>query len=88
MWSRSAIARLRGGRRAGLALAKNEIEVDRGRPEIDFWVDGTEVPDLHHTDWPLDNYDSVRFGFEKYAGPGLDVWYDDIAIGTERIGCP
>ena len=57
------------------------------RPEIDVWVDGTEVPDLHHTDWPLDTYDSVRFGFEKYAGPGIDVWYDDIAIGTERIGC-
>ena len=45
------------------------------------------MPDLHHTDWPLDNYDIVRFGFEKYAGPGLDLWYDDIAIGTERIGC-
>ena len=45
------------------------------------------MPDLHHTDWPLDTYDSVRFGFEKYAGPGIDVWYDDIAIGTERIGC-
>ena len=65
-----------------------EVLIDRARPEIDFWVNGTEVPDLHHTDWPLDNYDSVRFGFEKYAGPGLDLWYDDIAIGTERIGCP
>jgi hypothetical protein len=29
----------------------------------------------------------VRFGFEKYAGPGIDIWYDDIAIGTQRIGC-
>jgi len=64
-----------------------EVLIDRGRPEIDFWVDGVEVPDLHHTDWALDNYDTVRFGFEKYAGPGLDIWYDDIAIGTERIGC-
>ena len=35
----------------------------------------------------LDGYDTVRFGFEKYAGPGLDIWYDDIADGTERIGC-
>ena len=64
-----------------------EALIDHTRPEIDVWVDGTEVPDLHHTDWPLDTYDSVRFGFEKYAGPGIDVWYDDIAIGTERIGC-
>jgi len=64
-----------------------ELLIDAGRPEVDFWVDGAEVPDLHHTDWPLDRYDTLRFGFEKYAGPGIDIWYDDIAIGTARIGC-
>lgn len=64
-----------------------ELLIDAAHPEIDFWVDGTEVPDLHHTDWALDRYDTVRFGFEKYAGPGIDSWYDDIAIGTVRIGC-
>jgi len=64
-----------------------EVLIDHARPEIDVWVDGVEVPDLHHTDWALDSYDSLRFGFEKYAGPAIDIWYDDIAIGTERIGC-
>jgi len=64
-----------------------EFLIDAGHPELDFWVDGTEVPDLHHTDWALDHYDTLRFGFEKYAGPGIDIWYDDIAIGTSRIGC-
>jgi hypothetical protein len=64
-----------------------EALIDHAKPEIDVWVDSTEVPDLHHTDWPLDSYDAVRFGFEKYAGPAIDIWYDDIAIGTERIGC-
>ena len=64
-----------------------EVLIDHARPEIDVWVGGVEVPDLHHTDWPVDNYDTLRFGFEKYAGPGLDVWYDDIAVGTARIGC-
>src|SRR5450755_608997 len=39
------------------------------QPEIDFWLDGVEIPDFHHTDWPADNYDTLRFGFEKYAGP-------------------
>jgi len=29
----------------------------------------------------------LKFGFEKYAGPAVDVWYDDIAIGTQPIGC-
>jgi len=64
-----------------------ELLIDAGRPEIDFWLDGVEAPDLHHTDWALDSYDTIRFGFEKYAGPGIDIWYDDIAIGTARIGC-
>ena len=64
-----------------------EALFDHGGPELDVWVDGVEVPDLHHTDFPLDSYDSLRFGFEKYGGPALDIWYDDIAIGTARIGC-
>ncbi len=57
------------------------------KPEIDFWLDGLEIGDFHHLDWPADAYDSVRFGFEKYAGPELDIWFDDIAIGATRIGC-
>jgi hypothetical protein len=64
-----------------------EVLLDSSKPEIDVWVDGQEVPDLHHTDFPLDDYDNLRFGFEKYAGAAMDVWYDDIAIGTEPIGC-
>ncbi len=32
-------------------------------------------------------YDRLRFGFEKYVGPVGDVWYDDMAIGTARLGC-
>jgi len=64
-----------------------EVLIDHGGPELDVWVDGIEVPDLHHHDFPLDSYDSLRFGFEKYGGPALDIWYDDIAIGTARIGC-
>jgi hypothetical protein len=65
-----------------------ELLLGSGSPgEVDVWVNGVEVPDLHHTDWAVDNYDNVRFGFEKYAGPAVDIWYDDIAIGTQRIGC-
>ena len=76
----------------GVSLATNgwtcvELLLDHNGPEIDVWVDGVEVPDLHHTNFALDNYDNVRFGFEKYAGPAVDIWYDDIAIGTQRIGC-
>ena len=64
-----------------------EILLDHVKPEIDVWINGAEIADMHHTNYPLDNYDNLRFGFEKYAGPALEVWYDDIAVGTERIGC-
>ena len=64
-----------------------EVLVDHGGPEIDVWVDGTEIPDLHHTDFAVDAYDSLHFGLEAYGGTVSDIWYDDIAIGTARIGC-
>ena len=47
----------------------------------------TVVPDLHRTDWQQENYDVLRFGYEKYAGPDADIWFDDLAVGNERIGC-
>lgn len=64
-----------------------ELLFDSAAQEIDTWVEGVEVPDLHRSDWPVDAYDALRFGFEQYAGPASDIWYDDIAIGTEPIGC-
>ncbi len=64
-----------------------EVALDHEKPEVQVWLDGAEIADLHHTDWPLDAYDTLRFGFEKYAGPVSDVWYDDIALGRERLGC-
>jgi hypothetical protein len=54
---------------------------------VDFWVNGVEVPDLHRTDWKQDPLGAFHFGFEKYAGPDVDIWYDDVAIGTQPIGC-
>jgi hypothetical protein len=64
-----------------------EILLDHNTPAIDVWVNGAEVPDLHSTAWKIDAYDYLRFGFEKYAGPASDIWYDDIAFGTQPIGC-
>ena len=64
-----------------------EILLDHNTPAIDVWVNSVEVPDLHSTAWKIDAYDYLRFGFEKYAGPASDLWYDDIAFGTQPIGC-
>jgi len=54
---------------------------------VDVWVNGKAVPDLHRSDWKQDALGTFQFGFEKYAGPDADIWYDDIVISTEPIGC-
>lgn len=54
---------------------------------VRFWVDEVEVPDLNVTDWQQDALGSFHFGFEKYAGPDTTIWYDDIVISIEPIGC-
>jgi len=64
-----------------------ELLLDAPNTTIDVWVEGKEVPDLHVTNLAHENYDAIRFGFEKYAGPVADLWFDDIAIGTQAIGC-
>jgi hypothetical protein len=64
-----------------------ELLLDSPNTEIEVWVDGVDVPDLHVTNLAHENYDELRFGFEQYAGPVSDFWYDDIAVGSARIGC-
>ncbi len=53
---------------------------------------------LHVTDWgqfghtpTLDwspTYERLRIGYQSWnADTPLDVWYDDVVIDTERVGC-
>lgn len=55
--------------------------------ELRAWLDGAEIGDLHLTDWQQDPLGELRFGYEKYAGPNAEIWYDDIAVSGEQIGC-
>lgn len=70
-----------------------EVLFDGAHDELRVWFEDTEVPELHVTDWKQGitgwspTYAAVRFGYEKYSGPSMEVWYDDIAIGTGHIGC-
>lgn len=54
---------------------------------LQVFVDGTEVPELHVTDWGPYDYRLFKFGFEKYHGADKTLWYDDLALGSQRIGC-
>jgi hypothetical protein len=65
--------------------------------ELRVWLDDAEITRLHVTNWnpPPPNlawspaYERAEIGFEAYGGQGdIDIWYDEIAIGKNRIGCP
>jgi hypothetical protein len=82
----------RDGNKPGVVFAPMtwvcvEAFLDPEHSTIDVWVDGKEVPDLHRTDWQQDPIGAFHFGFEKYAGPDATLWYDDIAVGEQPIGC-
>jgi hypothetical protein len=64
-----------------------EAEFDGTGAETRVFVDGTEVTQLHTTDWGQQTYQVFKLGFEKYHGGPKTLWYDDLAIGPERISC-
>jgi hypothetical protein len=33
-------------------------------------------------------FNTFKFGFNKLHGPARAVWYDDVAVGPTRPGCP
>lgn len=66
--------------------------------EMHFWIDGKELTDIavpptgvNGTVWKAPNFDSFYFGWITYAtdtsSDHYDIWYDDIAMDTARIGC-
>jgi hypothetical protein len=75
-----------------------EFLFDGGGNELRLWMDGTELDRLHVTDWGQfghtptpawsPTYDRLRIGYQSWnADTPIDVFYDAIAIDTQRIGC-
>ncbi len=70
---RTLRASIDGVARAGLALDTTPT------PDIDQqWLNGPA--------W-RPRLQNIRFGWEAYGGPAMNLWFDDIAIGTAPIGC-
>lgn len=63
-----------------------EFMFDGPGAQVRVWVDGEEVSKLHAMGWTA-TYETFKFGYERYHGPDKTLWYDDLALGTERIGC-
>ena len=78
-----------------------EFMVNGSAGTMDTWVNGAQVAGLHEDGTPTQDVDGqwlsrtnwrpsladFRLGWESY-GEGADtLWFDDIALGTSRIGC-
>ena len=88
---------------AGLSLDADhwycvEAMFDGGNNEFRVWFDSVENTALHVTDFkarPTDpprtmwapSYRFVKIGAQNYSGDIGQIWYDDVAVGTQMIGC-
>jgi hypothetical protein len=78
-----------------------ESHFDEAAGTIDTWVDGNEVaglvengtptPDVS-TQWLSDagwkpSLADFRIGWESYSGQTMTLWFDDVALAAQRIGC-
>jgi hypothetical protein len=78
-----------------------EFMIDGKTPALQTWLNGTAVTGLTVDTTPTPDVDSqwlrksdwhphlsdVRFGWESYGNDANTLWFDDVALGTSRIGC-
>jgi hypothetical protein len=79
-----------------------EWEFDTNQNSMHFWLDGKALTDLTMTDtgqgcvhqsasfeWAAPTFSRIDLGWESYQADGArTIWIDDVALGTQRLGCP
>ncbi|HLU26958.1 MAG TPA: hypothetical protein VKZ65_00870, partial [Glycomyces sp.] len=77
------------------------VEFQIAGGDLSTWVDGALVEGLVVDGVPTHDIDGqwlnrsgwnpslidLRLGWESYGSDSDTLWYDDVAFGTERIGC-
>ncbi|MEV7806998.1 hypothetical protein AB0O28_29020 [Microbispora sp. NPDC088329] len=77
-----------------------EWRMDPADNKISIWFDGVAQPDLtvstrshggNDTDFVFPRFDTVKIGWQLYQSnpspASYDLWLDDIALSTRRVGC-
>jgi hypothetical protein len=77
-----------------------EFHIDESAGTVETWVDGTLVPGLVENGTPVADISTqwlakpwkpkltdFGLGWESYAGQTMNLWFDDVALDSQRIGC-
>jgi hypothetical protein len=79
-----------------------EWEFDSNKNTMRFWQNGAELTDLAMTGtgqgcvnqpatfpWTAPRVERIDLGWESYQADGArTIWIDDVAISTQKLGCP
>jgi hypothetical protein len=76
----------------GITFAPNtwycvEAFYDGANSALRVFVDSAEVSALHVTNWGPYMYRTFEFGFENYGGTSRTLWYDDVVVAPQQVGC-
>ena len=66
-----------------------EYQLDSAAGNVRAFLNGAEITALRHDGWPPSNIDTLMFGVDRYGSFPVaeDVWFDDLAVDSARIGC-
>ena len=79
-----------------------EFMVDQSAARLQTWVDGSALPGLAIDGVPTPDVDQAwlaqtpkwaprladfRLGWESYGNQAMTLWFDDVALSSQRIGC-
>jgi hypothetical protein len=70
-----------------------EWQFDGVSDQMHFWLDGQSISDLTVVDpqigghWPAPKFEEIRLGWYGAPSTPVEMWIDDVAIASQRIGC-
>ena len=70
-----------------------EAHFDGKNHRFQLWIDDKEQAAMNVTDWKQGRtgwspaYKFLKIGGQNFSGQMGRAWYDDVAVGTKRIGC-
>jgi hypothetical protein len=66
-----------------------EYHLDATTGTVAAYLDDVEIVALRHSGWPSTNITQLMFGADRFGNFPVaeEIWFDDIAVDTQRIGC-